>query len=142
MTATVDLMTWCPPTVCLTGTILCYILKHRKLIVAHGCSSVVAYPLFPPAFPPARHVTYTTCFSHVDIVHTRLSLPCLKYSSSALALSVCTSLPQWVIPCSTLHVATSFITLLAPYMHIFEHKMKHVERQRVLPAFAHDLSCT
>jgi hypothetical protein len=58
---------------------------------------VVACPLFPPAFTQARHVTYTRCFTLVDIVHTRLSLPCLKYSS-VLALNMCTSLPQLVTP--------------------------------------------
>jgi hypothetical protein len=56
---------------------------------------VVAYPLFTPAFPPACHVTHTRCFPHVDIVQTRRSLRCLKYSySGAPALNVYTSLTQ------------------------------------------------
>jgi hypothetical protein len=49
---------------------------------------------------------FNTC---VDIVHTRPSLPILKYSSTL--------------------------------MHVFEYKTTHIERQRVLPAFAYTLVC-
>ncbi len=55
-----------------------------------GGGPVLANPLFLPGFPLAHHVTYTRCFPHVDILHTRLSM---KYTS-ANALNQCTSLPQ------------------------------------------------
>jgi hypothetical protein len=45
--------------------------------------SVVAYPLFPPAFPAGMSRDYTRCLTHVDIVHMRLSLLCLKYTVEA-----------------------------------------------------------
>jgi hypothetical protein len=83
-----------------------------------------------------RHVTYYT--SHMcTYVDTRLSLPSLKYTVVA-----------WLLTC--LHLSTSGVrlytrpqphnTLLAPTCTFFEYKTKHVERQRVLPAFAHDCS--
>ena len=88
-----------------------------------------------------RHVTYYT--SHMcTYVYTRLSLPSLKYISSSLALNVFTSLHIWW-PRVLLYMRPQpHNTLLAPTCTFFEYKTKHVERQRVLPAFAHALSCT
>jgi hypothetical protein len=32
--------------------------------------------------------------------------------------------------------------VISTHVHVFEYKTKHIERQRVLPAFAHAFSCT
>ncbi len=98
---------------------------------------VIGVPTVPAGFPAARHMTYTRCSTHADIIHTRLSLLCRKHGS-ANALNVCTSLPQLVTLHLILHAATTYTTLLAPHKHVFEHKTTHIE-QRVLPAFAQAL---
>jgi hypothetical protein len=87
-----------------------------------------------------RHVTYFT--SHMcTYVNTRPSLPCRKYTVVA-----------WLLMC--LHLSTSGDPafnfsrghvsrhVISTHVHVFEYKTKHVERQRVLPAFAYTLSCT
>ncbi len=55
---------------------------------------------------------------------------------------MCTSLTQLVTPRSTLHAAAKYTTLLASHVHVLEYKTKHVEQQRVLPAFEYALPCT
>ncbi len=45
-------------------------------------------------------------------------------------------------PLSTLHAATASQHVISTHVHVFDYKTKHVEPQRVLPAFAYALSCT
>ena len=76
-------------------------------------------------------------------VYTRLSLPSLKYTVVA-----------WLLVLTCLHLSTSgdpafdftcghvLQQVISTHMHVFKYKTKHVEQQRVLPAFAHAFSCT
>jgi hypothetical protein len=97
-------------------------IRFQRIISASLCCLLGRYEYDP------------RCSTHVDIVHTRLSLHCMKFSS-ANDLNVCTSLPQVGDPafdftCSLVvhHV------IRTPRAH-FLTKMTHIERQRVLLVF-------
>ena len=76
-------------------------------------------------------------------VDTRLSLPSLKYTVVAWLLT-CLHLSTSGDPAFDFTRGHSLTTqhVISTHVHVFENKTTHVERQRVLPTFAHAPSCT
>ncbi len=92
---------------------------HEMDIFRRSCDGVP--PVFTPAFPPAHHVTYTRCFPHVDIVHTRSSLRCLAWNTVVLQLLSCIHLLYSLIFYSVLSVyALSKLLLLCLWSGLLE----------------------
>jgi hypothetical protein len=79
-----------------------------------------------------------TCCTYVD---TPPSLPILKYTVVARLLT-CLHLSTSGDPAFDFTCGDASQHVISTHAHIFEYKAKHLERQRVLPAFAHALSCT